>query len=299
MFSIYSYHISNISWHLETTSKSENWSQIIEPQNKWLKLNIKEVWEYRDLILIFVRRDIVSIYKQTIFGPLWFFLGPLFTVVTFTFVFNTIANIPTDGIPAPLFYLAGTTLWNYFQACFGGTSSTFASNAGIFGKVYFPRLVSPISLIISNLLKFSVQLIMFLIFWGYYLYKGEIAPNKYLLLLPLLIILMGGIAFGGGLITTALTTKYRDLAYFISFGVTLLMYATPIIYPVSAIPELYKPLVIYNPIAPIVETFRYGFTGSGTFSWFALAYSSLFTLIICFIGILLFNRVEKTFMDTV
>lgn len=284
---------------MDTTSKSDNWSQIIEPKSTLLKLNLKEVWEYRDLILIFVKRDLVSIYKQTIFGPLWFFLGPLFTVITYTFVFNTIAHISTDGIPAPLFYLAGTTLWNYFQACFGGTSSTFTSNAAIFGKVYFPRLVSPISLIISNLLKFSIQLLMFLIFWGYYFYNGEIAPNKHLLLLPLLIILMGGIAFGTGLITTALTTKYRDLAYFISFGITLLMYASPIIYPLSAIPELYKPLIIYNPIAPILETFRYGFTGSGTFSWNTLLYSSVFTVIISFIGIILFNKVEKTFMDTV
>jgi lipopolysaccharide transport system permease protein len=284
---------------LETTSKSENWSQIIKPPTGWLKLNLKEVWEYRDLILIFVKRDVVSIYKQTILGPLWFILGPIFTVITYTFVFNKIANISTDGVPAPLFYLAGTTLWNYFQTCFNGTADTFTTNAGIFGKVYFPRLVSPISLIISNLVKLGIQLIMFLLFWFYYYHNGVITPNNYLLLLPLLVILMGGIALGMGIIISSFTAKYRDLTYVVSFGITLLMYITPVIYPVSAIPETYKPLVMINPIAPIIETFRYGFTGAGTFSWASLTYSSLFMVIILLIGIFTFNRTEKTFMDTV
>jgi lipopolysaccharide transport system permease protein len=284
---------------LETTSKSENWSQIIKPPTGWLKLNLKEVWDYRDLILIFVKRDIVSIYKQTILGPLWFILGPIFTVITYTFVFNKIANISTDGIPAPLFYLAGTTLWNYFQTCFNGTADTFITNAGIFGKVYFPRLVSPISLIISNLLKFGIQLIMFLILWYYYYHNGVITPNSYILLLPLLVILMGGIALGLGIIISSFTAKYRDLTYVVSFGITLLMYITPVIYPLSAIPQAYKPLVLINPIAPIIETFRYGFTGAGTFSWYSLIYSGVFMIIIILIGILTFNRTEKTFMDTV
>jgi lipopolysaccharide transport system permease protein len=284
---------------LETTSKSENWSQIIKPPTGWLKLNLKEVWEYRDLILIFVKRDVVSIYKQTILGPLWFILGPIFTVITYTFVFNKIANISTDGVPAPLFYLAGTSLWNYFQTCFNGTADTFTTNAGIFGKVYFPRLVSPISLIISNLVKLGIQLIIFLLFWFYYYHNGVITPNNYLLLLPLLVILMGGIALGMGIIISSFTAKYRDLTYVVSFGITLLMYITPVIYPVSAIPETYKPLVMINPIAPIIETFRYGFTGAGTFSWASLTYSSLFMVIILLIGIFTFNRTEKTFMDTV
>ena len=277
----------------------ENWTEVIEPNKSLFNLNFKELWKYRDLILIFVRRDIVSVYKQTVLGPLWFFLGPLFTVFTFVFVFNQIAKISTDNIPAPLFYLAGTTLWNYFQACLSGTSNTFISNAGIFGKVYFPRLVSPISMVISNLLKFGIQLLMFLCFWGYYYYKGSITPNIYILLLPFLIILMGAMALGIGIIISSLTTKYRDLSYFIGFGISLLMYITPVIYPISAIPDMYKPLVEFNPIAPIIETFRFGFTGSGYFTWNGLIYSSVFTIIVLFIGTILFNKIERTFMDTV
>jgi lipopolysaccharide transport system permease protein len=277
----------------------ENWTEVIQPKKSVFSLNLGEIWNYKDLIWIFVRRDIVSVYKQTVFGPLWFFLGPLFTVYTFVFVFNQIANISTDNVPAPLFYLAGTTLWNYFQACFTGTSTTFISNANIFGKVYFPRMVSPISMVISNLLKFGIQLLMFLCFWIYYYRAGAISPNVYILLLPLLILLMGGMALGLGIIISSLTTKYRDLSYFIGFGITLLMYATPIIYPVSAIPDMYKPFVIYNPIAPIIETFRFGFTGAGYFSWSGLAYSSIFTIGVLLIGTLLFNKIERTFMDTV
>jgi lipopolysaccharide transport system permease protein len=278
---------------------NHKWDQVIEPKNKWYKINLIEIWEYRDLIRIFVWRDIVSINKQTILGPLWFFLGPLFTVVSFTFVFGNIAHISTDGIPAPLFYMAGTTLWNYFQNCFTGTSTTFISNAGIFGKVYFPRLVAPISLIISNLLKFLIQMLMFLIIWGYYFSKGMTMINYHALLFPLLVVLMAGIALGVGIIFSSLTTKYRDLNYFIGFGVTILMYVTPIIYPVSAIPNIYKPFLFLNPIAPIIETFRYGFTGAGTFSWLGIAYSFIFMILSLFIGIVLFNKTEKTFMDTV
>ena len=279
--------------------ENSNWTEVIEPKRSLFNLNLSELWHYRDLILIFVRRDIVSVYKQTVLGPLWFFLGPLFTVYTFVFVFNQIANISTDNVPAPLFYLAGTTLWNYFQACLTGTSSTFISNAGIFGKVYFPRLVSPISMVISNLLKFGIQLLMFLCFWTYYYSQGTIKPNIYLLLFPFLIFLMGGMALGVGIIISSLTTKYRDLSYFIGFGISLLMYATPVIYPISAIPDMYKPFVEFNPIAPIIETFRFGFTGSGYFSWNGLIYSSVFTLTVLFIGIILFNKIERTFMDTV
>lgn len=277
----------------------ENWTSIIKPKTRWFEFNLREIWEYRDLIFIFVKRDIISTYKQTILGPLWLFLAPLFTVVIYTFVFSTVARISTDNIPAPLFYLAGTTCWNYFQACFMGTSTTFIANASMFGKVYFPRLISPISLIVSNLLKFGIQLILFLCFYGYYYYKGEVSGSMYILLIPYLIILMGGIALGMGIIISALTTKYRDLSYFISFGITLLMYATPVIYPVSVIPEFYKPFVLYNPIAPIIETFRFAFTGSGSFSWFLLGYSSVFMMIILFVGIIIFNKVEKTFMDTI
>jgi lipopolysaccharide transport system permease protein len=280
---------------------TETWDQVIEPHSKWYKINLKEIWEYRDLIRIFVRRDVVSVYKQTILGPLWLFLGPLFTVFVYTFVFSKIAGISTDGMPAPLFYLAGTTLWNYFQTSFSGISATFVINAGIFGKVYFPRMVSPIASVVSNLLKFGIQLTMFVLFFCYYYFQEDstLQLNAAIFLLPFLVLLMGGIALGGGIIVSSLTTKYRDLTYFVSFGTSLLMYATPVIYPVSAIPELYKPFLFLNPIAPIVEAFRYSFSGCGNFSLLGLLYSTVFTVVLLIIGMMLFNKTEKTFMDTV
>lgn len=282
------------------TNVQENWTEIIKPTNNFLDFKIREIWDYRDLIVIFVKRDIISVYKQTVLGPLWFFLSPLFTVLIYTFVFSGIANISTDGIPAPLFYLAGTTLWSYFQNCFTGVSSTFVSNANIFGKVYFPRLISPISLTISNLFKFGIQFTLFLILWVYYLYVGDsIKPNIYLVLVPALVIISGGIALGVGIIISALTTKYRDLTYFLSFGISLLMYATPVIYPVSSIPEKYKPIFIANPIAPIIEAFRFAFTGSGNLDFKGLIYSFIFMIVFLIIGIFIFNKVERDFMDTV
>jgi len=279
--------------------ESNNWSHIIQPKKSWFEINLKEIWDYRDLIFIFVKRDLVSINKQTILGPLWFFLAPLFTVFIYTFVFNDIAKISTDGIPAPLFYLAGTTLWNYFQSCFMGTTSTFTANVSLFGKVYFPRLVSPISTIFSNLLKFLIQLGLFLCLWGYYYSQGEVHPNWTIILVPLLVLLLAGISLGLGIIISSLTTKYRDLSYFISFGITLLMYVTPIIYPLSSIPAKFKFFIEYNPIAPVIEAFRYGFMGKGYFSLFDLGYSFIVMIVLLLIGIVLFNRTEKTFMDTV
>lgn len=286
---------------LNTVGNESDWDNVIKPKEKWYHINLKEIWDYRDLIMIFVRRDIVSIYKQTVFGPLWLFLGPLFTVVVYTFVFNGIVEVPTDKVDAPLFYLAGTTLWGYFQSCLTATSSTFITNANIFGKVYFPRLVSPISIVLSNLLKFGIHMCMFMCFYIYYLNYSEfdIGPTKALFLFPILVLMMGGIALGLGVIVSSMTTKYRDLSYFISFGVTLLMYATPVIYPVSAIPPLYQPFLRYNPIAPIIEAFRYGFTGRGTFSIEGLLYSFGFMVVVIIIGIVLFGKTEKTFMDTV
>ena len=277
----------------------ENWSHIIQPKNKWFEINFREIWEYRDLILIFVKRDIVSTNKQTVLGPLWFFLAPLFTVFIYTFVFNGIAGISTDGIPAPLFYLAGTTLWNYFQSCFMATTTTFSSNASLFGKVYFPRLVSPISTVLSNLLKFFIQFGMFLCLWSYYFYKGEVHLNITVLFFPILIVLLAGISLGLGIIISSMTTKYRDLSYFISFGITLLMYVTPVIYPLSSIPSKFKFFIEYNPIAPIIEAFRYGFMGKGAFSLFDLGYSFIVMVVLLLVGTVLFNRTEKTFMDTV
>jgi lipopolysaccharide transport system permease protein len=277
----------------------ETWTEVITPKRSLLDLNLKEVWRYRDLIILFVRRDFVSQYKQTILGPLWLFLSPLFTVLSFNFVFSEIGKISTEGIPGPLFYLAGTTLWNYFQSCFTGTASTFISNAGIFGKVYFPRLVAPISVVISNLLKFFLQMLMFLVFWAYYFYKGDIQANGFISLFPILVIIMATMGLGLGIIFSSLTTKYRDLSYFIGFGITILMFISPVIYPISAIPEIYKPYLFLNPIAPVIEAFRSGFTGAGTLSWGGLIYSLSFSLIVLFLGAILFNQTEKTFMDTV
>ena len=282
-------------------NEDQHWTTIISPKKTWFELNLKEIWAYRDLISIFVRRDIVAIYKQTILGPVWFLFGPLFTVFSYTFIFSEVAHLSTDGLPGPLFYLAGTTLWGYFQTCFNGASYTFQSNAGIFGKVYFPRLVSPISMIISNLLKFIFQLVVFFIFLGYYIFQKDsvISINKFACFSPIVIILLGLMALGSGIIVSTFTTKYRDLTMLIGVFLTVLMYATPIMYPASAIPELYKPFLVWNPISPLIEVFRYGFTGKGIVNWFGLLYSTLFTFVILLIGIVLFNRTEKTFMDTV
>ncbi|MBP6754836.1 MAG: ABC transporter permease [Bacteroidia bacterium] len=281
--------------------EQKNWTTIIIPNSKWYHLNIREIWEYRDLISIFVKRDIISIYKQTILGPLWFLLGPLFTVFTYTFLFSEVAHLSTDGLPGPLFYLGGTTLWNYFQACFNGASSTFSANAGIFGKVYFPRLVTPISLTISNLLKLSFQFLTYIGFLIYYFQSNETLSFHFelLFLIPLVILVLAMIAMGTGIIVSSFTSKYRDLSMVVGIGITLLMYATPIMYPVSAIPELYKPYLYLNPISPLIESFRYVFTGTGTFTLFQLCYSFMFGFMVLLIGIFVFNRTEKTFMDTV
>ena len=280
---------------------SSNWTTIISPKSKWYEINLKEIWEYRDLISIFVKRDIISIYKQTILGPVWFLLGPLFTVFTYTFLFSEIAHLSTDGLPGPLFYLGGTTLWNYFQACFNGAASTFSANAGIFGKVYFPRLVTPISLMISNLLKLSFQFLTYIGFLIYY-FQGSskiVFHIELLYLMPFVVLIIAMIAMGSGILISSLTSKYRDLSMLVGIGITLLMYATPIMYPTSSIPELYRPYLHLNPISPLIELFRYIFTGTGIFTYFQLLYSLFFGIIILVIGIFVFHRTEKTFMDTV
>ncbi len=283
------------------SSEQENWSLVIKPHSKWWDLHLKELWAYRDLILIFVRRDIVAVYKQTVLGPLWFFLAPIFTVIAYNFVFSSIAGMSTDGIPGPVFYLSGTTLWGYFSTCFTATSNTFVNNAAIFGKVYFPRLVAPISIVLSSLFKFGVQMLMFLGFLAYYMIftDANIHFTNYVWLFPLLVIMMGGLSLGIGIILSAMTTKYRDLKNFVGFGVTLLMYASPVIYPVSAVPEAYSWFIRYNPISPIIEAFRLGFTGSGTVTTLDLIYSGTFITIILVLGAVMFHRVERTFMDTV
>lgn len=279
---------------------NEDWSETISSQTKWHDLKLDEIWEYRDLISIFIKRDIISLYKQTILGPVWFFISPLFTVLIYVLIFGRVAQIPTDGIPSTIFYLSGITMWNYFNSAFSATSNTFVSNAAIYGKVYFPRMVTPISLVISNLIKFGFQFTLYLAFWIYFLWKGQIHPNIYIAYFPLLLILMAGIALGCGIIISSMTTKYRDITYFISFGITLLMYATPVIYPMSLIKNGKMLSILHlNPLSPIIETFRYGFTGAGSFSNWGLLYSFSFMCICLFIGLLIFNKVQKSFMDTV
>lgn len=278
----------------------ENWSEIIEPKTKLLDLRLSELWNYRDLVLMFVRRDFVANYKQTILGPLWFFIQPLLTTIMFVFIFGRVAGLSTDGLPMLAFYLAGVTIWNYFAETLNKTASVFRDNAQMFGKVYFPRLTMPVSIVISNLVRFLIQFALFVAVWVYYLVKEDsIHPNIYLALTPLLVIMMGLLALGFGMIFSSLTTKYRDLVFLLTFGVQLLMYATPVIYPLSSISEKYKMIILANPMSAIVETFRYGFLGSGSFSWGQLGYSFGFSIFILLLGTVVFNRVEKSFTDTV
>ena len=288
----------NIS--VESHIVEEQWTEVIEPQSGLLDLKLKEVWRYRDLLMLLVRRDFVATYKQTILGPIWFFLQPVLTTLTFTLIFGRIAGIGTDGIPMMLFYMAGITLWNYFAECLNRTATVFKDNASVFGKVYFPRLVMPLSIVVSNLVKLGIQFLLFLGFWSfYYLTTHAVHPNWAVLLTPVLIIIMGGLGLGFGMIISAMTTKYRDLVFLLTFGVQLLMYATPVIYPLSTIGEKYRMLILANPMSSIIETFRYGFTGSGSFSWIYLGYSALFALIVVVLGTIIFNKVERSFMDTV
>lgn len=277
-----------------------DWDIEIKPKSKFLSLELSELWSHRDLVRMFVKRDFSSVYKQSILGPLWFFIQPIFTTIIFTVVFGNIAKISTDGIPKILFYLSGITLWNYFSDCLLGTSDTFIKNAAIFGKVYFPRLAVPISIVISNLMKFGVQLLLFLLVYFYYMYQGAaLQPNWVLLLSPLLIINMAVLGLGAGMIISAMTTKYRDLRFLVTFGVQLLMYATPVIYPLSSIGPKYKWIMELNPMTAIIETFKYGFIGSGSFSVAALLQSCIVSIILFIAGSLIFNRVEKTFMDNI
>ena len=281
-------------------SSDDQWSEIIEPRTRLLDLGLRDVWRYRDLVLLFVRRDFISTYKQTILGPIWFFIQPLLTTITYMIVFGGIANLSTDGLPQLPFYLAGVTIWNYFAQTLTTVSTVFTANAAIFGKVYFPRLTMPLSIVISNLVRFGVQFALFLAVWGYYLVRtSSLHPNLYMLLTPLLLLLMGLLGLGLGMIFSALTTKYRDLAMLLTFGVQLLMYATPVIYPLSKLPVKYKVFILANPLSSIVETFRYAFLGSGTFSWGALGYSTAVTLVVLVVGTVIFNKVEKSFTDTV
>ena len=279
---------------------NEQWDLVIEGRSSLLDPKLGEVWRYRDLLLMFVKRDFVSFYKQTILGPVWFFLQPLFTTIIFTFIFGNLAGLSTDGLPQPLFYLAGVTAWNYFSECLTKTSTVFKDNANIFGKVYFPRLIMPLSIVTSNLVRFGVQMLLFIGMMIYYAATGgQFHLTWAVFLFPLLILLMGLLGLGLGLIITAMTTKYRDLSFLVVFGVQLLMYMTTVIYPLSAAPAKYRYWIELNPMTPIIETFRLGFLGQGSVTAWSLGYSALTTLVILLAGVIIFNRTERTFVDTV
>ena len=282
---------------------NEEHSWTIEAKASLFNLKLNEIWAYRDLLWLLVRRDFVSFYKQTILGPLWFFIQPLFTTVIFTFIFGNLAGISTDGLPKPLFYMAGITAWNYFSDCLTKTSTVFRDNAGIFGKVYFPRLIMPLSIVVSNLVRFGVQMVLFLIMFGYYYLSGaDFHPSWAISLIPVVVILMALLGLGTGMIISAMTTKYRDLAFLVGFGVQLLMYATTVIYPLSTALAKYPKyawIIKYNPMTPILETFRFGFLGEGSFNWASLGYATVVTLGLLAFGIVIFNKVERNFVDTV
>jgi lipopolysaccharide transport system permease protein len=287
----------------ETKSEqSLHWDIEIQPQTRLFDWNLREVWRYRDLMWMLVRRDFVSIYKQTILGPLWFLIQPLLTTGMYFLIFSRIARLSTDGVPPTLFYLAGITCWGYFQESLLRISDTFITNSNIFGKVYFPRIVIPVSVVISNFVRFFIQLFLFLVVWIYYLFFTDIPiqPNWTLFpMLPILMLMMAGLALGLGMLISSLTTKYRDLRFLLTFGVQLLMFATPVVYPLSISSDSLKPFLLINPITAIVETFRSIFLGTGIWSWGALGYSFSCMLALLLLGITVFNRVEKKFMDTV
>ena len=284
-------------------TEKEHWDIEIKPRGSNFSLNIKEVWQYRDLLQMYVRRDVVTIYKQTVLGPLWFIIQPLFTTIMYMFVFGNIAQIPTDGLPQPLFYLSGILCWGYFSDCMGKASGTFLGNAGVFSKVYFPRLVVPISGVISNLVRLIIQLGLFLAVYCYFVYNGtDIKPNIYILFFPLLVLMLAGLGLGFGILISSVTTKYRDMAILFGFVTGLWMYATPIIYPLSVMKEKYEEymwIIQLNPLTSIVEALRYGFMGAGTVDWFWLGYSFIVTIIVIILGSWVFNKVERSFIDVV
>jgi len=286
-----------------STTPNDEWLYTISSKNKLIDLNFKEIWQYRDLLVLFVKRDITTVYKQTILGPLWYLIQPLFTALTFTLIFNNMANISTGSVPPFLFNLAGISIWNYFRSCLTATSDTFTSNAGIFSKVYFPRLISPLSVVISNLIKFGIQLLIFIGFYVYYYTQGaDVSLNRTLVFFPFLVILMGLLGLGMGMIISSMVTKYRDLKYLVSFGVQLLMYTSAVMYPLGLMREKlpeFAWLVEYNPLAYIIEAVRYMLLSTGEFSVNGLVFTVVTTFVILFFGIVIFNRTERHFIDTV
>jgi lipopolysaccharide transport system permease protein len=283
------------------SQKSLNeWDIILDGKSSIFDLKLREIWSYKDLLIMFVKRDFVSFYKQTILGPLWFFIQPIFTTIVFSFVFGNLAGISTDGLPQYLFYLSGITAWNYFSDCINKTSTVFKDNTNIFGKVYFPRLIIPLSIVVSNLVRFGVQFFLFLIMMAYFWIQGaNFHVTLGIISFPLLLILMALLGLGLGLIITAMTTKYRDLTFLVTFGVQLLMYGTPVIYPLSAAPDDYRYLIEINPMTFIIEAFRYGFLGTGDFSAGGLLYSTIVSIFIFILGVITFNKTERNFIDTI
>ena len=281
-------------------ANNRTWRLVIRAHAGWIDLRLRDLWTYRDLVGMFVKRDFVAQFKQTILGPAWFVLQPLLTTVIFTIVFGNIAQLSTDGLPKILFYLSGSILWMYFSDVLLAASNTFIGNAHLFGKVYFPRLAVPVSLVISNFFKLALQFLFFLLFFGYYLLRGApVHLTAYACLAPVLVLIMAGMALGTGIIFSSMTTKYRDLRFLLDFGVRLTMYAAPVAYPLSAMPDRWRWFLLINPMTPVIETFRLAFLGQGHFSWLHLVYSAGFAIVSLFLGIAIFNRVERTFMDTV
>ncbi len=283
-----------------TYREQEKWDLAIQPRRQWFDLHLRDLWRYRDLIVLFVKRDFVTFYKQTALGPLWYIIQPLLTTVVFTVIFGKLAGIPMDGVPPFLFLLAGNVTWGYFAGCLNETSNTFIKNAGIFGKVYFPRLTAPVSVVIINLVKFGIQFVLFLGFYIYFIARGSsVRPTYHLLLLPVLLLQMAVLSLGAGILVSALTTKYRDLTFVMTFAIQLWMYASSVIIPASAIPEKYRSIYMLNPMTSVIELFRYAFFGRGVVDAVYICISWAVTLFVLLLGVVLFNRVEQSFMDTV
>ncbi|MFA5253011.1 MAG: ABC transporter permease [Phycisphaerae bacterium] len=283
-----------------TYREQEKWDLVIQPRKRWFDLHLRDLWRYRDLITLFVKRDFVTFYKQTALGPLWYIIQPLLTTIVFTVIFGSIAGIPMDGVPKFIFLLAGNITWGYFAGCLNETSNTFVKNAGVFGKVYFPRLTAPVSVVIINLVKFGIQFVVFLCFYIYFIGRGSsVRPTFFILLLPVLLLQMAVLSLGVGILVSALTTKYRDLSFVMTFAIQLWMYASSVIIPASAIPEKYRPIYMLNPMTSVIESFRYAFFGRGVVDAVYICISWVVTLSVLLLGVILFNRVEKSFMDTV
>jgi lipopolysaccharide transport system permease protein len=281
-------------------NQSQNWTEEIKSNSSLLSVNVQEIWHYRDLIYMLVKRDFITFYKQTILGPIWFFVQPILTSVIYLVLFGQVAKLSTDGLPQLAFYLSGITIWNYFSESLSKTSTVFRDNSGVFGKVYFPRLIMPLAIVVSGLMKFSIQFALFISVVLYYTFVQQtITPNIWVLATPYLILLMAAFALGLGMIFSSLTTKYKDLTFLLSFGIQLAMYATPVVYPISALPLNYRWMVEMNPLTGIFECFRYGYLGSGHFDPMSLVYSTICIFILFLLGVLIFNKVEKSFMDTV